>query len=48
MYNIIKDVLREIEEEFNPFRLRYWKPTKPDIVMILILVSVIYLGIKHI
>ena len=46
MYNIFKDVLDEIEKEFNPLRLRYWKPTKPEIIMILILITVLYFGIQ--
>ena len=48
MYNLIKDVLKELDEEFNPLRLRYWKPTKPEIIMILVFVSVLIFGIKHI
>ena len=42
MYNIIKDVLREIDEEFNPFRLRYWKPSRHEIVMVIILLSIVW------
>ena len=48
MYNIFKDVLNEIEKEFNPLRLRYWKPTKPEIIMILILITVLYFGISYV
>ena len=48
MYNIFKDVLREIDEEFNPLRLRYWKPTKPEIIMILIFLSILYFGISYV
>ena len=48
MYNLIKDVLRELDEEFNPLRLKYWKPSKPEIIMILIFLSVLYFGISHV
>jgi len=48
MYNLIKDVIRELDEEFNPLRLKYWKPSKPEIIMILIFLSVLYFGISHV
>ena len=48
MYNIFKDVLREIDVEFNPLRLRYLKPTKPEIIMILIFLSILYFGISYV
>ena len=48
MYNLIKDVLRELDEEFNPLRLKYWKPSKPEIIMILIFLSVLYFGISYV
>ena len=48
MYNLIKDVLRELDEEFNPLRLRYWRPTKPELIMILIFLSVLYFGISYV
>ena len=48
MYNLIKDVIKELDEEFNPLRLRHWKPSKPEIIMILIFISVLYFGISHV
>ena len=48
MYNMIKDVLKELDEEFNPMRLKYWKPSKPEILMIIIFLSVIVFGIRYV
>ena len=48
MYNLIKEVIRELDEEFNPLRLKYWKPSKPEIIMILIFISVLYFGISYV
>ena len=48
MYNLIREVIRELDEEFNPLRLRYWKPSKPEIIMILIFLSVLYFGYLYV
>ena len=38
----------ELEKELKPLRFRYWKPTKPEIIMILILITVLYFGISYV
>ena len=42
------DKLYEDLEEFNPMNLKYWKPTRSEILMIIIFLSVVVFGVKHV
>ena len=42
------DKLYEDLEEFNPMNLKYWKPTTSEIIMIIIFLSVVVFGVKHV